>query len=383
MGNYDMCSLLIAAGSDIYLEDQCASLISIGTITDLGSRSGISASHYAWDTVLLAPTNTNRKLIGLFPQEEGGLDERQFSRIHKCVLGLIGSSLGTELAISTSSIDDVDDQGRTPLFWAVSRGDNESVELLLKYGANTDIESSNGTALHAAARSGNVVNLELLLSHGAGGVNTCDSKGLTLLCLAASFNDGNSCVQSLLSHGVDVNAKGRYGVTALLYAAQNDMLDNVKVLLENGANLDIIEDEGWTSMASCIFWNTDRMLRFLLDRGASLMVCTIEGDTLLHIAAKYGNLATLETLMDVDLSELESQDRNKDGRTPLDLAERREDVDKQWVATFKRLLTQCKEGWDNLNTSGQFQRALLVEMSDDDSLDEVFEDALEAQISSL
>src|SRR3954469_24486210 len=107
------------------------------------NSTGLSAFHYAWDAILLDPSNSVKKqtLLELFPQEEGGLDERQFSRIHKCVLGLIGSSLQDELSVSTSVIDDFDNIGRTPLYWAAFRGDEKVASLLLEFGAKPDLRS--------------------------------------------------------------------------------------------------------------------------------------------------------------------------------------------------------------------------------------------------
>lgn len=46
-------------------------------------------------------------------------------------------------------------------------------------------------------------------------------------------------VKNLLAKGVDVNAKFRYGATALSYACDKGHLEVVKVLLENGADVNV------------------------------------------------------------------------------------------------------------------------------------------------
>jgi hypothetical protein len=120
---------------------------------------GLSAFHYAWDSILTdTSTDTSnsvqkQRLLELFPQEEGGLDERQFTRLHKCVLHLIGTEIDQELEISTALIDVQDNIGRTPLYWAARRGDAHAVKLLIQNGANPLLSSAKTNwknPLHAA-----------------------------------------------------------------------------------------------------------------------------------------------------------------------------------------------------------------------------------------
>ncbi|KAF2682610.1 hypothetical protein K458DRAFT_390535 [Lentithecium fluviatile CBS 122367] len=89
---YGLCRLLISQGADVYQED-C---------------KGFSAYHYAWDRILcyrreLRLSKLKQALLELFPKDEGCLDDRQFSRVHKCVVGIIGANLEDELKISTFS----------------------------------------------------------------------------------------------------------------------------------------------------------------------------------------------------------------------------------------------------------------------------------------
>jgi ankyrin repeat protein len=311
----------------------------------LHNSTGLSAFHYAWDSILLDPSNSVKKqaLLQLFPQDEGGLDERQFSRIHKCVLGLIGSSLQDELSVSTSVVDDFDNIGRTPLYWAACRGDEKSVSLLLEFGAKSDLVSPRrGTinrALHAAASSGHDGIVSKLLRHGA----HVDSRGdddITPLFLAAGFNDGNRCIEVLLQHGAAIDARDSEDRTPLLISCQNGMLQNARLLLQRGANIDHAENEGWTPLASCIFWNMHDSIRLLLSSGASRLVRTKQGDTLLHSAARYGDVETLALLADKGtLGDVDVEARNGVGKTAREIAEaRKSDEGEGWYDAFGRLV---------------------------------------------
>src|SRR6185436_9690723 len=75
---------------------------------------------------------------------------------------------------------------------------------------------------------------------------------LVLLCpLTASAQDKNeeffaaarkgdaAAVKALLDKGVDVNAKTRYGATALSYACDKGHVEVVKLLIERGADVNV------------------------------------------------------------------------------------------------------------------------------------------------
>src|SRR2546421_10107962 len=80
----------------------------------------------------------------------------------------------------------------------------------------------------------------------------------------------------------------------------------------------------WTPLASCIFWNMHDSIRLLLSSGASRLVRTKEGDTLLHSAARYGDVETLGLLADKGtLGDVDLEARNGVGRTAREIAEAR------------------------------------------------------------
>ena len=65
------------------------------------------------------------------------------------------------------TIDEVDDNGMTPLLWAASYGQLSTVKLLLSKGANPRIRANNGeTALLLATASGHVHVVKELIASG-------------------------------------------------------------------------------------------------------------------------------------------------------------------------------------------------------------------------
>jgi ankyrin repeat protein len=79
------------------------------------------------------------------------IERRDFTVLHKIILGLIYKDLELELRSSTAEIDAVDSNNRTAISPAAERGDLESVNLLLQYGANIHIISTSlSSPLHFA-----------------------------------------------------------------------------------------------------------------------------------------------------------------------------------------------------------------------------------------
>jgi len=261
------------------------------------------------------------------------------------VLGLIGSCLKDELTISTSVVDDPDNVGRTPLFWAAYRGDVTSVSLLLQFGAKAVTrpgQSHKNTPLHAAARSGNNSVVRELLRHGA----AVDSRGeddMTPLFLAAATNDGNECIRVLIQNGADVSAEDCERRTAFLMAAQNGMLENTRVLLEHGADINKTAEDGWTALASCVFWNMYDSVLLLLEYDADHRIRTDEGDTLLHTAARYGDLRMIKVLTDAELEGMDADYRNCAGKTAQDIADERNDEGSEWKQAFLNLIDSSEK----------------------------------------
>lgn len=94
-----------------------------------------------------------------------------------------------------------------------------------------------------------------------------------------------AAVKTLLERGADVNAKFRYGATALSYAADKGHVEVVKLLIERGADINV-KDTFYKSPP--IIWATLKghapIVQALLDKGA-------EGiDDVLRIAAGEGKV---------------------------------------------------------------------------------------------
>jgi ankyrin repeat protein len=178
--------------------------------------------------------------------------------------------------------------GVTPLSLAAVNGNAAMVSLLLKNGADPNQVVSRGqTVLMTAARTGNVEAVNALLERGAD-VNARETQlGETALMWAASENHA-AIVKALIAKGAEVDArsnalkfpKDRFGLegvltilpkgnwSALMYAARDGAPDATRALLDAGAQINAQDPDGTTPLVRAI-WNSHYdTAKVLLDRGA-------------------------------------------------------------------------------------------------------------------
>jgi len=134
------------------------------------------------------------------------------------------------------------DRFKTPLILASGKGDFASLKRILESGCdNVNAQSPTGaTALMYAALGGYTEIIQLLLDCGA----SVDMSGGEFTPLQAGLKGGSETIRLLISAGALVNAQNKYGETPLMHAVLWGNIDNVKLLLENGADPRIRDNDG-------------------------------------------------------------------------------------------------------------------------------------------
>jgi ankyrin repeat protein/mono/diheme cytochrome c family protein len=152
------------------------------------------------------------------------------------------------------------------------------------------------TSLIAAVRAGNRNEIEQQIAANPDAVKGKDAGGSTALHHAAGFGPIGS-LQSLITHGADVNAKNRRSSTPLHWAIHDEA--KVRLLLSNGANVNARQAQGRTPLyLATMLGNGVPTMRLLLNSGADPSLAMINGQTPLMMAAARGNVEGMRLLIE-------------------------------------------------------------------------------------
>lgn len=196
--------------------------------------------------------------------------------------------------------------GVTPLYLACTNGSAAMIEKLLKAGADANAAVTEGeTALMTVARTGNVEAAKVLLAHGA----TVDARenwrGQTALMWAVAELHPDM-VKELIAHGADVNARSAVqkwerqvtaeprdkwlppgGLTPLLFAARQGCLECARILVEKGADVNVVDPDGISAVLSAAINGHYDVGIFLLDKGTDSNLADVTGRTALYAAVDF------------------------------------------------------------------------------------------------
>jgi len=182
-----------------------------------------------------------------------------------------------------------DKDGQTPLSMAardiLQDGALKKVEVLLAAKADPKakiLAEENGTVIQVAAASGNVELVKRLIEAGVD-VNQADDSGHTaLMAICTPSNSGRSeirkkraaaVVKMLLEAGADPRAGTDRNVTALVYAAEADNTEIIRLLLAAGADANATVKNRDTPLLKAALESSDpEAVRLLLAAGAKVDV---------------------------------------------------------------------------------------------------------------
>ena len=163
-----------------------------------------------------------------------------------------------------------DEDGMTPLLWAVNKSQALVVRSLLEHNVRTDCKDRNGrTALELAEYLGEkkVVALLLRLDHQSSSVLDWTRTPLS----EAAEKGHESVVKQYLNEGHDIEAKdGVFAQTALVWAAENGHERVVQLLLEHGAQIESSNKYRQTALMLGVRNNHCRVVELLLKWNADV-----------------------------------------------------------------------------------------------------------------
>ena len=325
-GNPDICSLLLSRGANVSQTDE----------------NGDTPLHLAayFHHVDICQLLVDHKV------DVTSVNNRGETPLHRAVHSDLGdfsvvcSSAVCRPLITNESVNVADRLGNRPLHIAASNGDIQTVQLLVDCGADVNALNEDGqTPLHTAA--GRWIDCpelcSILLKHNAK-IDAVDKDGNQPLHLACKRRHA-ATVNLLLSHGADVTALNKQqqrplhlanesilnyfqvhsGDHTLHIAARNGDIQTVQLLVDCGADVNALNGDGQTPLHTAAggWKDCPELCSILLKHNAKIDAVDKDGNQPLHLACKLKHAATGNLLLShgANVTAL-----NKQQQRPLHLA---------------------------------------------------------------
>ena len=363
-GNIDLVGFLLELGADVNAEDdyretqECALhyasenghlgvvklLLENGADVNAKGRWGMTPLH-------LATLHGHFEIAQLLLQQGADVNAKyNYEEIQESPLHYAAKKGHLEvvklLVENGADVDTKDKWEKTPLHFATKYGHFEIAKILLQHGADVNAKSGRWYPLHLAAAYARPKFVDLFLKHGANkylkdgrnktplqyaqtGIETTvmeyyDKDKMenyikvrallqNPLIINAAVNGQVEEVKSLLDLGADVNVRNGSDWTPLHFAAWNGHSTVASILLQNDARVDAVTI--YRSTPLHLAWKGGlEVAEVLIISGAKIDARDVDKMTPLHWACKEGNLEVAEFLLQ-NGADLGAKD--KDGRTPL------------------------------------------------------------------
>jgi ankyrin repeat protein len=219
-------------------------------------------------------------------------------------------------------VNQQDAHGYTPLMTATLNKQLDFVQYLIEQQANVALINTNGnTALHHAAQIGHIEIATLLIKQSPDLLLAQNNNEFTPLMMA-TINEQLKFIDEIdfsFSCKIDTGTESTTpdGAGMLHLAVHTGNLELVTMLADYyPAMLDRQDNDGYTPLMDAIIKEQVEMVQLLLSKQQGDIPVTGDSETLLHLAARVGNVDIAELLFINDFTWM-MEEQNKDEFTPF------------------------------------------------------------------
>jgi len=198
-------------------------------------------------------------------------------------------------------------EGYNCLMISCDKGYYNIIELLLNNGADIDINNEYGDTCLFKSYKNKIEILKLLLKYNPN-INHQNNFGDTCLIIACKkahlyIYHIYKIIELLISSGADINIQNKYGKTCLFYSCSypyqkiNEII--VKLLINNGADVNILNNQNNNCLQVACIKGCYNIVKILYENGVNVENRSKTGDTALMYASRYNNVDIVEYLISI------------------------------------------------------------------------------------
>ncbi len=297
-------------------------------LIDNGAK--INAQDYNGNTPLDEALTSSDQLNMITMLLEEGADPNTknstgLSPLHICVLMQANVSTAQILVDYGAQVDSRDREGNTPLLLAVNNGEQKLADFFVANNANLFARNKEGiTPVDSILSYGPQITRDFFVDKR---VLSTNNEGRSALHLAALGGVETATLQALIDNKAPVNMMDALGNTPLFYSVSRRNFPQAVLLINNGADISLENNEGLspltlafrqgtkstltllkgridqpnaqgrTPLFMAANWNYPEIVEALLENGANPGKQDNEGITPLHASVQAGNKEILKMLL--------------------------------------------------------------------------------------
>lgn len=202
-------------------------------------------------------------------------------------------ALAKKMVAHGAEVDIRNNKGWTPLIWASIKGRKATVEFLLGHNANVHLCNNDGwNAITGAYFKKHLDIVDLLKEAGAVfGANYSEAA-----MLSAYENGHHKIVEMLLEQGANPDVGDEEGNSLPIKAAKNGHYELLSKLIDKGCDVNCCNSSKTPLIVILSYGENPGIIKQILEAGADINLATEDGTTALHYAAFFNHISTVELL---------------------------------------------------------------------------------------